>query len=232
MKIAVAALAASLAFTVLPSAWAAGEAPAAADAPATTAPAPSRAEQLDTLFGKLKSAKDDAAARQAEDAIIAIWLQSGSDTVDLLMSWGVQAIAAKHYAEALDILDRVVTLKPDYAEGWNKRATVYYLTDKYGRRSPTSSMCWCSNHATSGHWSASARSFAISATTSARSPPSTRRWRSTRISNARKARPWKRRPAGHLRRRPARPKADAANSDPLGREQAAAAPIRCRSRRP
>ncbi len=132
MKIAVAALAASLAFTVLPPAWAAGEAPAAVDQPATPAPAPSRAEQLDTLFGKLKSAKDDAAARQAEDAIIAVWLQSGSDTVDLLMSWGVQAIAAKHYAEALDILDRVVTLKPDYAEGWNKRATVYYLTDKYG----------------------------------------------------------------------------------------------------
>ena len=99
-------------------------------APAAT---PSRAEQLDALFAELKSASDAAAAKQAEDAIIAIWLQSGSDTVDLLMSWSVQAIAKKEYAEALDILDRVVTLKPDYVEGWNKRATVYFLTDKYGQ---------------------------------------------------------------------------------------------------
>ncbi len=132
MKIVAAALAVPLALTVLPSAWAAGEAPATLDAPAKPAAAPSRAERLDALFAELKSAKDEAAARQAEGAITAIWLQSGSDTVDLLMSWSVQAIANKDYAKALDILDRVVTLEPDYAEGWNKRATTYFLIDKYG----------------------------------------------------------------------------------------------------
>ena len=130
MRIVVAALAALLMLVVLPPAWAAEAAPPAADAPAA---APSRAEQLDTLFAKLKSAKDAAAATQAENAIIAIWLRSGSATVDLLMSWGVEAIANKDYPQALDILDRVVTLQPDYAEGWNKRATVYFLTDKYAQ---------------------------------------------------------------------------------------------------
>ncbi len=137
MKIAAAALALSLVLTALPSAWAAGEVPPApaADAAAAAQPpakTPSRAEQLDTLFARLKSAKDDADATRTEDAIIAIWLQSGSDTVDLLMSWSVEAIAKKNYAQALDILDRIVTLKPDYVEGWNKRATVYFLTDKFG----------------------------------------------------------------------------------------------------
>ncbi len=135
MKIAAAALAVSLALTVLPSAWAAGDPPVAAEPPASAEPpaaAPGRAEQLDTLFARLKSAKDEAAAKRTEDAILAIWLQSGSDTVDLLMSWSVKAIGKKDYAQALDILDRVVTLKPDYAEGWNSRATVYFLTDKYG----------------------------------------------------------------------------------------------------
>jgi len=127
MKIAVAALAVSVALAVLPSAWAAADPPGAIP----PAAAPSRAAQLDTLFAQLKSAKNDAAAKQAEDAIIAIWLQSGSDTIDLLMTWSAQAIANKNYAKALDILDRVVTLKPDYVEGWNKRATVYFLTDKY-----------------------------------------------------------------------------------------------------
>ncbi len=132
MRTVVAALAVLLALVAGPSAWAAAEAPPTADTPAPAA-TPSRAEQLDALFAKLQSAPDAAAAQQTEDAIIAIWLQSGSDTVDLLMSWGVQDIANKDYAGALDIFDRVVTLKPDYAEGWNKRATVYFLTDKYSQ---------------------------------------------------------------------------------------------------
>jgi tetratricopeptide (TPR) repeat protein len=134
MRIAAAALAATLAFAALAPAWAAKELPQLPDpaAPAAPAATPSRAQQLDTLFAKLKSAGSGAAARQAENAIIALWLQSGSDTVDLLMSWSVQAIAEKNYPEALDILDRIVTLDPDYAEGWNKRATVYFLTDRYG----------------------------------------------------------------------------------------------------
>ena len=134
MKNAVVALAICVALAAGPSAWAAAEVlPPAADAPAAPAAAPSRADQLDALFARLQSAGDPASAQLAEDAIIAIWLQSGSDTVDLLMSWGVQAIATKDYPKALDIFDRVVTLKPDYAEGWNKRATVYYLTDKYSQ---------------------------------------------------------------------------------------------------
>lgn len=128
MRIAAAALAASLMLLAGPPASAA---PAAPEAPARLAA--SRAQQLDTLFARLKSAKDDAAARQAEDGIIALWLQSGSATVDLLMAWSVQAIADKDYPEALDILDRVVTLDPDYAEGWNKRATVYFLIEDYGQ---------------------------------------------------------------------------------------------------
>ncbi len=39
----------------------------------------------------------------------------------------------KKYPLALDYLDRILTLKPDYVEGWNTRATVYYLREDYGR---------------------------------------------------------------------------------------------------
>jgi tetratricopeptide (TPR) repeat protein len=143
MKIATAALVAvSMAFVPALAAGAAENAPVTTEAPApsdrpSTAEAPAtpltRAQELDALFAKLKSAKDDASAGQAEDQIVALWLQSGSDTVDLLMSWSVEAISNKDYPKALDILDRIVTLKPDYAEGWNKRATVYYLTDGYSQ---------------------------------------------------------------------------------------------------
>lgn len=97
------------------------------------APVKSRAEQLDMLFQTLKTASGKEAAKAAEEGIWRLWLESGSDTIDLLMSWAMKAMEAKDYATALDFLDRVVIMKPDYAEGWNKRATVYFLMDDYSK---------------------------------------------------------------------------------------------------
>ena len=57
--------------------------------------------------------------------------RSGSATADLLMSWASQAIEEKNYPLALDMLDQIVLVKPDFAEAWNKRATVYFLIDDY-----------------------------------------------------------------------------------------------------
>ncbi|UOM32954.1 tetratricopeptide repeat protein [Acuticoccus sp. I52.16.1] len=59
--------------------------------------------------------------------------RSGSDTVDLLMNRSAVAIQRKDYGLALDLLDAVVRLKPDFAEGWNRRATVNFLAGNYGR---------------------------------------------------------------------------------------------------
>ena len=101
--------------------------------PPADAPKPSRAEQLETLFATLKTAKDAEAGRSAENAIVGLWLESGSDTIDLLMTWAIAATAEKDYATALDFLDRVTMLDPEFAEGWNRRATVYFLLDDYGK---------------------------------------------------------------------------------------------------
>jgi tetratricopeptide (TPR) repeat protein len=100
---------------------------------ADTAPAKSKTEQLDTLFQTLKSASSKESAKAAENSIWRLWLQSGSDTIDLLMSWAMKAMEAKDYAVALDFLDRVIMMRPDFAEGWNKRATVYFLLDDYSK---------------------------------------------------------------------------------------------------
>src|SRR6516225_7910783 len=100
---------------------------------ADKAPTKSRAEQLDDLFQTLKTSSSKEAARAAEDSIWRLWLESGSDTIDLLMTWAMKAMEAKDYAAALDFLDRIVTMKPEYAEGWNKRATVYFLMDDYSK---------------------------------------------------------------------------------------------------
>lgn len=93
----------------------------------------SRAERLDSLFETLRSETDPSAAGEIENAILALWLESGSDTVDLLMDWTLKAMEDKQYPRALDFLDRIILLQPDYAEGWNKRATVYFLMDDYGK---------------------------------------------------------------------------------------------------
>jgi tetratricopeptide (TPR) repeat protein len=111
----------------------AGEPSSGAKAEEVQPASKSKSVQLDEFFKKLTTEKDEVAAKLAESSIIRLWMDSGSDTVDLLMNWSLQAMEDKDYSLALDYLDRVTTLKPDFAEGWNKRATVYFLKDDYAK---------------------------------------------------------------------------------------------------
>lgn len=120
-------------FVVLIVVFASLVAPAFAAAPPSE-PAPGVDSQtLDQLFATMANPDDKSAGKSAEAEIQRRWRKSGSDTVDLLMSWAADALAAKQYGQALDFLDSVVTLKPDFAEGWNRRATIFYLQDDYGK---------------------------------------------------------------------------------------------------
>jgi len=94
---------------------------------------PTVAQALDEAFVTLKTTADRREAKHAEQRIINLWLESGSDTIDLLMDWTLSAVDEGDYALALDYLDRVTLLSPDYAEGWNKRATVFFLIDDYAK---------------------------------------------------------------------------------------------------
>jgi tetratricopeptide (TPR) repeat protein len=88
---------------------------------------------LDFLFGALKAAPDETSAKHVEARIWAIWLQTPSDTVALLMTRAKTAMDAQNSDVALQLLDAVVKLRPDYVEGWNRRATLYYLKNDYAR---------------------------------------------------------------------------------------------------
>lgn len=99
--------------------------------PDVEAEEPSPEERLESLFTTLKTTPDADAAKAAENDIIRLWLESGSDTVDLLMSRTIAAMEEKDYSLALDYLDRIIVMKPDFAEAWNKRATVHFLVDDY-----------------------------------------------------------------------------------------------------
>ena len=86
---------------------------------------------LDFLFGALKAAPDEASAKHVEARIWALWLQTPSDTTALLMMRAKAAMDAQQTDVALKLLDAVVKLRPDYVEGWNRRATLYYLKNDY-----------------------------------------------------------------------------------------------------
>jgi tetratricopeptide (TPR) repeat protein len=90
-----------------------------------------RTRGLDFLFGALKAAPDEASAKHVEARIWALWLQTPSDTAALLMLRAKAAMDARQMDVAQKLLDAVVKLRPDYVEGWNRRATLYYLRNDY-----------------------------------------------------------------------------------------------------
>ncbi|MGY8708525.1 tetratricopeptide repeat protein [Bradyrhizobium sp. 18BD] len=92
-----------------------------------------RSKNLDFLFGALKAAPDEASARHVEARIWAIWIQTPSDTASLLMARAKTAVDAKKIEVAIKLLDAVIKLRPDYIEAWNRRATLYYMQNDYGR---------------------------------------------------------------------------------------------------
>lgn len=90
-------------------------------------------DRLDELFAGLAEAESPKAAERIARDIQIMWMESGSPTVDVLMSRAGKAIQAEDHGLALDLLDVVVILKPSYAEGWNRRATVHYMREDFGK---------------------------------------------------------------------------------------------------
>jgi tetratricopeptide (TPR) repeat protein len=88
-----------------------------------------RAGVLDELFKRLAATSDAEEGKGIAGAIERVWLRSGSDTADLLMSRAVAAVQVKDLPLSLELLDKVVAIEPDWAEGWNKRATVRFMTN-------------------------------------------------------------------------------------------------------
>jgi tetratricopeptide (TPR) repeat protein len=92
-----------------------------------------RTHNLDFLFGALKVAPDDTSAKAIADRIWGVWLEAGGDTTNLLITRVRAAIESKDFDLAIQLLDGIVEFKPDYVEGWNQRATVYFLKKDYTR---------------------------------------------------------------------------------------------------
>ena len=104
---------------------------APADQAASSPVQAGRQRILDDLFKRLESTKDADEARGISGAIERVWMRSGSDTADLLMGRVSEAISKKNWQIAEELLDKMVEIEPDWAEVWNKRATVRFFEDDY-----------------------------------------------------------------------------------------------------
>ncbi|MHA1564940.1 MAG: tetratricopeptide repeat protein [Alphaproteobacteria bacterium] len=83
--------------------------------------------RLDRLFAVLQTTDSDREARQAEQLIWAIWVHSDDPSAQSSMSNGIEAMSRNRLDDALAIFDRLVLEAPDFAEGWNKRATIHFM---------------------------------------------------------------------------------------------------------
>ena len=69
----------------------------------------------------------------AEQGLWHLWSRSGEAALDRLMAEGVEHMQAARFTAAITVFSEVIRRKPAFAEGWNKRATVFYLAGDYQR---------------------------------------------------------------------------------------------------
>jgi tetratricopeptide (TPR) repeat protein len=113
---------------------------AAPGAVAQTAPpqppgseASARTKALDELFARLKATKAQDDGDEIVTEIWKLWQRSGNENLDAAMEQAMLLMGQGLGSLAMPILDQIVAEKPDWAEGWNKRATVLYLMGEHDR---------------------------------------------------------------------------------------------------
>ena len=94
-------------------------------------PPKTAAQERADLYARLAASKDADETEGIIGRLLRVYSESGSDTADLLLRRARQAIGVENYSDALKILDATIAFLPDWAEGWNARATARYLDDDY-----------------------------------------------------------------------------------------------------
>tara|TARA_B100001996_G_scaffold352001_1_gene312433 strand:+ start:27 stop:590 length:564 start_codon:yes stop_codon:yes gene_type:complete len=95
-----------------------------------------RSNKLDKLFTQLKDAEDLQSAQIVEKKIWKIWSIHPSDDrrgfrLTELLIQGSRLMNMGELSKAYKTFTQIIAAEPDWAEAWNKRATVLYLMNKY-----------------------------------------------------------------------------------------------------
>ena len=76
---------------------------------------------------------DELVRALAEHSLWQVWSRSGDSDVDSLFQLGMEQMNQRDAESAIETFSRIIQRKPDFAEGWNKRATLYYLIGEYDK---------------------------------------------------------------------------------------------------
>ena len=93
-------------------------------------PSTALAPELDGLFLQLRAAPDPASASQIEELIWRYWMDHSDPEASAQLDRATRAIGADRHDEAAQLLDQIIAAHPDFAEAWNKRATLKFLIDR------------------------------------------------------------------------------------------------------
>lgn len=85
----------------------------------------------DLLFDQIAEAQNEMAARELSNGLWELWVQAPDDAAQSLLQEGMDRRGSFDFIGARAALDRLVDYCPDYAEGWNQRAFVAFLTEDY-----------------------------------------------------------------------------------------------------
>ena len=94
-------------------------------------PLEKRALKLDRLLGQLHGMPDHAGVAGVEAEIWEIWSRNDSPTAEVLLRQASAAINARDFDPAEKMLSQLLETYPNYAEAWNRRASLYYLMKRY-----------------------------------------------------------------------------------------------------
>jgi tetratricopeptide (TPR) repeat protein len=84
------------------------------------------------LLERLRDDDEDVRG-YAEQGLWLLWMRSGDEAIDRALAEGSALMAAGQLPEAIAIFSEIVRRRPAFAEGWNKRATAYFLAGDYRR---------------------------------------------------------------------------------------------------
>ncbi len=74
---------------------------------------------------------DESVRATAEQALWIVWSRSGNPQVDKLFAQGLEEMNGGRLDAGIATFTRVIETAPEFAEGWNKRATLYFITGEY-----------------------------------------------------------------------------------------------------
>ena len=98
---------------------------------------PAVADQLDSrlieLFDKLYIAESKNEINNLTHDIWKIWDETNDPKIEADYHRGLEAMRIGDFVMSIDFFTRVIEKNPDFAEGWNKRATVYYILGQFDK---------------------------------------------------------------------------------------------------